>query len=292
MRSGDGLRALDLFCGAGGSSCGARQADVEIVGGVDLWPLATRTFALNNPKAKVFTANLVELDPKDVLRAVGRVDLLLASPECTHHSVAKGAKPRDEASKQLAFQVVRFARVLKPRWIVVENVIQMQRWPSFAVWHDALEELGYHIKTLTLDAHQFAVPQHRRRLFVICDRLGEPAEPRPYCKSNATVQSILGDSNGDGTPRVFRRLESGQQAEATIQRAGRAFDALGRKRPFLMVYYGSDGAGGWQTLDRPLRTITTLDRFALVKPNRHGHEMRMLGEWNKSNSNPHREMVV
>jgi DNA (cytosine-5)-methyltransferase 1 len=43
-----------------------------------------------------------------------------------------------------------------------------------------------------------------------------------------------------------------------------------------MVYYGTDGAGGFQRLDRPLRTVTTLDRFALVKPNGCGHEMRML----------------
>jgi DNA (cytosine-5)-methyltransferase 1 len=46
--------------------------------------------------------------------------------------------------------------------------------------------------------------------------------------------------------------------------------------PFLLVYYGSDGSGGWQTLDRPLRTITTVDRFALVEPSAAGHQMRML----------------
>jgi DNA (cytosine-5)-methyltransferase 1 len=108
------VRAFDMFCGAGGSSCGARQAGAKIVGGVDLWPQATRTFELNFPKAKVYTANLLDLNPEVVSREVGRIDLLLASPECTHHSVAKGGKPRDEASKRLAFEVVRFARVLQP----------------------------------------------------------------------------------------------------------------------------------------------------------------------------------
>ena len=52
--------------------------------------------------------------------------------------------------------------------------------------------------------------------------------------------------------------------------------ALGSKTPFLLVYYGSDAAGGWQSLDRPLRTMTTLDRFALVEPRPEGHVMRML----------------
>ena len=52
---------------------------------------------------------------------------------------------------------------------------------------------------------------------------------------------------------------------------------LGETKPFLLVYYGSDGSGGWQRLNRPLRTITTVDRFALVKPDpKHGHVMRML----------------
>lgn len=67
------------------------------------------------------------------------------------------------------------------------------------------------------------------------------------------------------------------RARATIERAERGFAALGRKEPFLLVYYGTDGGGGWQKLDRPLRTITTVDRFAIVKPDpQHRHVMRML----------------
>ena len=62
----------------------------------------------------------------------------------------------------------------------------------------------------------------------------------------------------------------------TLQRIDRAFAQIGRETPFLVVYYGTDAAGGWQPLDRPLRTITTLDRFALVAPNGSGHTMRML----------------
>jgi len=62
-----------------------------------------------------------------------------------------------------------------------------------------------------------------------------------------------------------------------LQRAARGIAAVGERKPFLLVYYGSDHAGGWQRLNRPLRTITTLDRFALVKPDsQYGHVMRML----------------
>jgi DNA (cytosine-5)-methyltransferase 1 len=61
-----------------------------------------------------------------------------------------------------------------------------------------------------------------------------------------------------------------------LERAERAIAEIGDHRPFLLVYYGSDGAGGWQRIGAPLRTITTLDRFAYVRSRDGQHEMRML----------------
>lgn len=69
--AGTKVRCLDLFCGGGGSSCGAKQAGAEIVGGVDLWPLATQTFQLNFPDAKTYTTSLANLSPGAVLGDVG-----------------------------------------------------------------------------------------------------------------------------------------------------------------------------------------------------------------------------
>lgn len=63
---------------------------------------------------------------------------------------------------------------------------------------------------------------------------------------------------------MSRPLYRAGRADATIERAERAIDVLGFGTPFLIVYYGSDGSGGWQSLDVPLRTVTTLDRFGLV----------------------------
>ena len=72
-------------------------------------------------------------------------------------------------------------------------------------------------------------------------------------------------------------LRAPKRAIATLERAERGIAVMGADKPFLLVYYGSDGGGGWQKLNRPLRTITTVDRFALVKPDKeHGHVMRML----------------
>ena len=67
-----------------------------------------------------------------------------------------------------------------------------------------------------------------------------------------------------------------KRAKATLERANKAIAALGKKKSFLLVYYGSDHAGGWQRMSSPLRTITTLDRFAIVKSRKGVHLMRML----------------
>ena len=79
-------------------------------------------------------------------------------------------------------------------------------------------------------------------------------------------------------PKGQRRMVKGGGVSCTntLVRAKRAIASLGEQTPFLLVYYGSDGSGGWQPLTRPLRTITTVDRVALVEPGDHGLEMRML----------------
>ena len=122
------LRTLDLFCGGGGSSRGASMAGATPVAALDMWELATATYAMNFPDAVVYRMKAASLSPHRVADEVGDIDLMLASPECTSHSVAKGNKPRCDKSRNTAFEVVRFAEVLRPRWIVVENVMQMQRW--------------------------------------------------------------------------------------------------------------------------------------------------------------------
>jgi DNA (cytosine-5)-methyltransferase 1 len=270
------IQAFDLFCGGGGSSIGAKLAGATPVGGVDMWSVGTDAYAENFPGATTYTKDISHLRPKKILDDLGQIDLLLASPECTHHSIAKGNKPRSEFSKQLAYHVIRFAKVMKPRWIVVENVIQMRSWPSYADWLLQLQRMGYNVIHPTLDAESFGVPQTRRRLFVICDRKVIPNEPRPYRRQNATVKRIILPAKRGKWSYDFTPLDNGRRASKTIERARRAIQEIGSNHEFIMVYYGSDYAGGFQTLDRPLRTVTTLDRFALVRPNCIGHEMRML----------------
>jgi DNA (cytosine-5)-methyltransferase 1 len=152
----------------------------------------------------------------------------------------------------------------------------MQTWESFDNWHQQLRDLGYQTLVRKLDAHDFGVPQNRRRLFIIADNQRKPLEPRRYRKQTATIGSVLRKVERGGQKFTLRALSSSRHADATLKRARRAIKDVGAGTPFLMVYYGSDGAGGFQRLDRPLRTVTTLDRFALLQPNCLGHEIRML----------------
>jgi DNA (cytosine-5)-methyltransferase 1 len=264
---------MDLFCGAGGSSTGAKKAGAEIVAGFDMWAPAARVYCENFPEAKkVYDRDIRELSPEDVHREIGDIDLLLASPECTNHSNAKGKAERDEESRMTAFQVLRFAEEFKPEWIVVENVTEMASWAKHKELTDELSSLGYQIQPVTFNAQQFSVAQSRKRLFLLCARSFTPEVKEPKLECFKSASEILDTS---GTYKLSP-LRTPRRAKPTLERADRAIAALGEAMPFLIVYYGTDGSGGWQRIDRPLRTITTLDRFAYVEPTPEGHMMRML----------------
>jgi DNA (cytosine-5)-methyltransferase 1 len=264
-------RVLDLFCGGGGSSYGARAAGAIIVGGVDAWDVASQTYAANFPRARALNFRLEGAHVLPEVTSLGRIDILLASPECTNHTCARGSRPICESSRLTAWQVIHYARALRPEWIIIENVVQMQSWERF---HEFKVELAkdYQISTHVLDASCFGVPQTRRRLFLVCSRAGSQFVISSEATSHCVARSIL---DPPGTWKT-NPLHKHGRAEATLARAERAITELGRREPFLLVYYGSNSSGGWQSLDRPLRTMTTLDRFALVEPSIQGHSIRML----------------
>ena len=267
------IRAFDMFCGGGGSSCGAELAGAEIVGGIDSWSLATEVFADNFPESCVFNGRVENYNPKSIADMLGPIDLLLASPECTNHSCARGGRPRQDASRDTAFQVVRYARVMKPRWLIIENVIHMRSWARHAEFLQSLTNEGYTVSEHVLNAADHGVPQKRKRLFIICDREAEP--PSHFPKNRGPKRSAACILDKPGTWGISL-LDNGRRATATLERANRGFYALGKDVPFLIVYYGTDGAGGWQPLTAPLRTITTVDRFALCEPSEAGPTLRML----------------
>ena len=266
------IRALDLFCGGGGSSWGAQAAGAHIVAGIDAWDFAISVFEQNFPESKAINVTLRSGSGPGDFPDLGNIDLLLASPECTHHTCARGNRPQSEASKRTARYVLNFARELKPRWLVIENVVHMKGWSGYESLVRDLEALGYYVLPQILDAARLGVPQSRRRLFLLCDRSAMPRDVPLRRGRPPTARSVL-----DPRDRwESRPIGEGTHAPATLERIQRGINAHGKGIDFLVVYYGSDGAGGWHPLNRPLRTITTLDRFALVTWDGRTPMLRML----------------
>ncbi len=116
------LYCADLFCGAGGTSSGLIEAALELDFEVELvainhWPVAIATHSANYPWAKHICARVEEIRPRDVVPR-GRLHLLVASPECTFHSVARGGRPIEDQKRVPAWGVIQWAQEL-----YVENII-------------------------------------------------------------------------------------------------------------------------------------------------------------------------
>lgn len=243
--------------------------------GLDAWELATQTYKANFPEADVITDRIENVDISE-LGEMYRPDVLLTSPECTSHSIARGAKPGSERSRETAMGIVPWIEAMGPRWVIVENVNRMKKWQRHNELVDTIEQFGYTVSDLYLNSADFGGAQARRRMFLVCDKEGTrvSAEQLKAVVKQApkTARDIIDWSGCYKSAPLYRT----GRAQATLQRAERAIAALGRGVPFIIVYYGSDYAGGWQTVDVPLRTITTIDRFGLVTWNGDVPYLRML----------------
>jgi DNA (cytosine-5)-methyltransferase 1 len=203
------VTVTDQFCGAGGSSIGAVGAGAELRLALNHWPLAIETHNTNFPDADHDCTDISACDP----RRYPSTDILLTSPECTNHSLAKGKMrkwqaqldmfgkmqidPAEERSRATMWDVVRFAEHHHYRIIVVENVVEARWWVPFPAWLQAMELLGYHHKAVYLNS-MFAhpTPQSRDRMYVVFWRKSLRApnldiRPRAHCpRCSCDVESV------------------------------------------------------------------------------------------------------
>lgn len=266
---------VDLFCGGGFGARGAVRGGGVPLLGLDAWDLATKTYKANFPAAEVLTERIENVD----IASLGeeyKPDVLLTSPECTSHSIARGAKPGSEKSRETAIGIVPWVQSMEPRWVIVENVNRMKKWDRHDELVKTIEDLGYTVSDLHLNSADFGSPQARKRMFLVCDKDGTSVTRQNLLDlANATPMTANDVINHTANYKTTK-LYIPNRAKATLERAERAIRKLGRGIPFIIVYYGSDYAGGWQTLDVPLRTVTTVDRFGLVTWQGNEPYMRML----------------
>lgn len=179
------LKIADLFCGAGGTSTGAiqaaRRAGYKVdVTAINHWQVAVATHSTNHPEARHLCTSIDDVNPRTLYR-MGELDVLWASPECTHHSRARGGRPMQDQSRATAWCVTRWAEALLPGIIFVENVPEFMDWgplgtngrplitkrgATFRAWVGVLESLGYRVEWRVLCAADYGAPTTRERLFV------------------------------------------------------------------------------------------------------------------------------
>ncbi len=186
---------VDLFAGGGGASTGlawalGREPDIAINHDAE----ALAMHAANHPGTRHLLNDITRVLP---LEATGgrSVEVLHASPDCTHFSKAKGGKPRSQYIRDLAWVVVRWAEDTRPHLITLENVEEFQTWgpldhsgqpiktqsgDTFRSWVRCLRRLGYRVDWRKLQACDYGAPTTRKRLFVVARRDGgRIVWPRP-----------------------------------------------------------------------------------------------------------------
>lgn len=180
------MKAIDLFCGAGGLTLGLRRAGWDVIAGVDIDCTVEATYQSNNSEAAFVPADLRSITGEQIRELAGTTpskELLLAgcAPCQPFSKHRRRGQPRHRAATLLG-QFARLVRELQPKVVLMENVPGITAVPGFSSLRrflKTLRECGYECDHRVLNARDFGVPQHRRR-YVLLAALGSSAElPSP-----------------------------------------------------------------------------------------------------------------
>lgn len=293
---------IDSFAGGGGASTGifmatGRHPDVAI----NHDPEAVAMHKANHPQTEHYCQSIYKVDPDDIIRKHKRpIGLAWFSPDCTHHSKARGGKPKEKHIRDLAWVVVHWAeravyKGQRPRIIAVENVEEFKDWgplledgkpcpvqkgQEFQRWVKALQKLGYKVEWRELRASEYGAPTIRKRLFMVARCDGEPIVwPKPTHGPGTDLPFRTAGECIDWTipcPSIFLTKEQGKAirvkrplAEKTMKRVARGIRrfVLDAKEPFI-VNLTHQGGDRIEATTEPFKTITGANRGekALVSP--------------------------
>lgn len=178
MSKGHQMRSIDLFSGAGGLTRGLEQAGWETIAALEINPTACASYSLNFPNVEVLTTDVHDVD---FTRWKGEVDAVVGGPPCQPFSVAgkqmAHLDPRDGVP-----EFVRAVKETEPQAFILENVAGLaapRHHYYLATVVQMLRDLGFVVSHDVLDAADYGVPQHRKRLFIIGMRDRAFAFPKP-----------------------------------------------------------------------------------------------------------------
>ncbi|MCM2574439.1 DNA cytosine methyltransferase [Achromobacter xylosoxidans] len=246
------LTAIDLFSGCGGLSCGLKDAGFHVVAAVEIDNKAQATYKLNHPGVRLYAQDIRMLAPqqlmKDVGLAVGELDLLAGCPPCQGFSRLRTKNQKTSVKddrNDLVAEFIRFAQVLLPKTIMLENVPALAKDSRFTRVRDQLSHLGYKMEVHVLDAADYKVPQRRKRLIMLASRVHTPQIARK-AEKRVTVRQALA---GVGAPSKSKdklhamgenRSQMVRDLIALIPKNGGSRSDLGRERQ-LDCHKRSDG---------------------------------------------------
>jgi len=179
------MYAIDLFSGSGGLSLGLAEAGFEIVSAVEKDKHAFNTYITNHKKISdnCFNEDIRLLDPIDVLKKAeiyqSELTLIAGGPPCQGFSMANGhSRNPDNPKNEYVYDFVKWIKALRPKVFLMENVKGFEQIDNGRFVNDLLSifigELGYNNTTkFILDAANYGVPQHRKRIFLIGFKNGE-----------------------------------------------------------------------------------------------------------------------
>lgn len=286
---------IDNFAGGGGASTGIEAAlgrAVDIAINHD--EQAIRMHEVNHPGTRHIRNNIWQIDPKDVTEGKP-VDLAWFSPDCKHFSKAKGGKPREKSIRDLAWVVVLWAKRVKPKSILLENVEEFRTWgplcaegkpiperkgETFEHWCRELRKCGYKLQFRELRACDYGAPTIRKRFFMIARCDGQPIVwPEPTHGKPDSPEVLAGKRLPWRTaaeiidwsipcPSIFERKKP--LAEKTLRRIAHGIMkfVVNNPAPFIVPLTHHGSAGRSYGLDQPLPTVTGANRgeMAVVSP--------------------------
>jgi DNA (cytosine-5)-methyltransferase 1 len=184
------ILVADLLCGAGGSTTGCERALIDL--GIDMaqvefvcvnhWPTAIETHTINHPKARHHVQDIATGRPHLIVPE-GYLDLLMASPTCTHHSIARGGKPTSDQQRSDPWHIITWLTELRVKRLIIENVWEFTGWGPvdpktskpiperkgeyFNAWIDTLRRLGFEPEWKKLNAADYGDATTRQRFILM-----------------------------------------------------------------------------------------------------------------------------
>ncbi len=196
-------KIIDLFAGCGGLSNGFEKVGFEAVLGIDNWKDALETYKFNHKHSEIICGDISKVSKEDILEKTGgfRPSVVVGGPPCQGFSLAGKRDHKDHRNK-LVYEFIRVVDELRPEFFVMENVLgilSMKNEKGNRVLEEILkkfEKLGYKVKYSPLSGHHYGVPQMRRRVFIVGNRLGIDFEfPKPTNDKDTYV--TVGDAISD-----------------------------------------------------------------------------------------------